>query len=335
MINEKYLDADFVNNLAVALSSRQPHPNICPTPYPLIKFPDFLNPDAFASVKSALSLLPFKPRHSDLYEFDQTIDLKGTLDPTMRSLCSSLYSPSFISSLETVVGCKLSPTHIDISGQRYRPGHFLLCHDDRLDSRRIAMMIYLTSNDNSSWNLEWGGLLERLDTDALGRSTHDASTFSFPSSNMAAFFEVTPYSYHQVTLMQEGAPERLSITCWFHDAEDATNRIRPFTLKGDLDSMQLCTFQSISARFRYANIHLDPSTLPIPESMLAGKPIYCIYNSSSYYFVQNPQRMLIYLIEGKHTSLELNKWVVVDAWRVEHGSGIILRVLVVPLFVLS
>lgn len=335
MINEKYLDADFIDKLAIALHSRHPHPNICATPYPLIKFPDFLSPVAFASVKSALSLLPFKARHSDLYEFDQTIDLKSTLDPTIKLLCSSLYSSSFIASLETVMGCKLSPTHVDISGQRYREGHFLLCHDDRLDSRRIAMMIYLTSDDIPSWKQEWGGLLERLDTDALGRPIHGASTFSFPSSNMAAFFEVAPYSYHQVTLMQGGAPERLSITCWFHDVGDAIDKVLPFTLNNDLFNGQLHAFQNISARFKYTNIHLDPLTLPIPKSMLAGKPLYCIYDSNSYYHIQDPQKMMVYLIEGEHPSLELNKWVVVDDWRVEYGGADPLKVLVIPLFALS
>ena len=34
-------------------------------------------------------------------------------------------------------------------------------------------------------------------------------------------------------------------------------------------------------------------------------------------------------------SLKLNEWVVVDGWRVERGSESVLRVLIVPLFVLS
>ena len=141
-------------------------------------------------------------------------------------------------------------------------GHFLLCHDDRLDGRRIAMMIYLTPSDIPSWKHEWGGLLERLDTDALGRPTHDASTSSLPSSNMAAFFEVTPYSYHQVTLMQQGAPERLSITCWFHDSGDAITSVLPFAPKTDL-CKELRSFQSLAVRFKYADIHLDPFSLPL------------------------------------------------------------------------
>ena len=135
------------------------------------------------------------------------------------------------------------------------------------------MMIYLTPNDIPSWKQEWGGLLERLDTDALGRPIHDASAFSSPTSNMAAFFEVTPYSYHQVTLMQRDAPERLSITCWFHDTEDVIRETMPFTLNADLLNERLDTFQSISARFDYASVHLDPLTLPLARIDARGQSI--------------------------------------------------------------
>lgn len=48
--------------------------------------------------------------------------------------------------------------HIDLAGQIYSPGDYLLCHDDQLEGRKVAFICYLVDEE---WNLdEDGGSLD-------------------------------------------------------------------------------------------------------------------------------------------------------------------------------
>lgn len=69
---------------------------------------------------------------------------------------------------------------------------FLLCHDDELDSRRIAFILYL-----NSWKSEWGGNLELF---SATESVHPSKVVKSicPDFNKFAFFEVSETSFHQV-----------------------------------------------------------------------------------------------------------------------------------------
>lgn len=164
--------------------------------------------------------MPFVLRSSDLYEFHQTVDLKhvnSKSNPLISQLCSELYSPQFLRVMETVTGRPLG-NHVDISGQRYQPGDFLLCHDDRLEKRRIALILYLVEKDA----VVEGGRLFAMRSDEEGRPVMNCPHPVTPKWNTLAFFEVSRFSFHQVEQVYPNSlVPRYSITCWFHDPSDS------------------------------------------------------------------------------------------------------------------
>jgi Rps23 Pro-64 3,4-dihydroxylase Tpa1-like proline 4-hydroxylase len=74
-------------------------------------------------------------------------------------------------------------------------GCHLLCHDDELEGRRIAFILYLVPKD---WSLEDGGTLDLFSSDELGQP-QNITTSIVPVWNSLLFFAVTPQSFHQVS----------------------------------------------------------------------------------------------------------------------------------------
>jgi hypothetical protein len=65
------------------------------------------------------------PKNNDLYTFEQTDDLKCSPHPTIKTLCSALYSKEFRSFLESLTGIQLSDK-VDISSHIYRKGNVIV-----------------------------------------------------------------------------------------------------------------------------------------------------------------------------------------------------------------
>lgn len=224
MINPFYLSDDFVSSFSASFRFRQnstflPHSaKVSSEVFPVAVWPDFLNPQICDALRSELAEMSFVLRSSDLYEFHQTSDLKHAnpqINPLISQLCSELYSTRFLDVMQNVTGRKLG-NHVDISGQRYQQGDFLLCHDDRLEKRRIALILYLIEKEA----VMQGGRLFALRSDEEGKPVMNDPQIITPQWNTLAFFEVTRASFHQVEqVFSENVP-RYSITCWFHDEND-------------------------------------------------------------------------------------------------------------------
>lgn len=71
----------------------------------------------------------------------------------------------------------------------------LLCHDDELDGRRIAYILYLVDED---WSSSDGGNLDLFDVDENNQPRCVAASVT-PAWNSFGFFAVTTKSFHQVT----------------------------------------------------------------------------------------------------------------------------------------
>lgn len=75
---------------------------------------------------------------------------------------------------------------VDIAGQVYEKGGHLLCHDDELEGRVLAFILYLVDPE---WTEEDGGALELFDVDENGQPSRIANKI-VPMWNTLAFFEV-------------------------------------------------------------------------------------------------------------------------------------------------
>lgn len=133
------------------------------TIYPVVAIKNFLIMETFSNVKSFLNSIPFDLRYSDMYRFRQSMDLLSYIDhnQTIKQLRMEMFSPLFLSHLERLFELEqgsLEENVGDMSAQSYLEGDYLLCHDDRLDTRQIAFVLYLVDEDFSNGN-------ERMEND--------------------------------------------------------------------------------------------------------------------------------------------------------------------------
>ncbi|XP_068249664.1 prolyl 3-hydroxylase OGFOD1 [Palaemon carinicauda] len=179
-------------------------------PFKCMYMPQFLQDASFLNkVKEELSSLEMYKKNNDLYKFKQTSDLKSMSSPYIGTLRKFLYG-DFRNWLSDVTGIELN-NKVDMSSSRYEYTDVLLCHDDELEGRRVAYILYLTP----PWYEKDGGTLDLFDVDNKGQP-RDIVESLLPKWNTLAFFEVSPVSFHQVREVLSRDKIRLSINGWFH-----------------------------------------------------------------------------------------------------------------------
>ena len=203
--------------LCDALSRRQPFEDkesgvsIISQIYPVIVLNQLLESSYCHSLKKNLSSnVQYHHKYNDLYDFYQSKDLNSY--PFIQQLRDLLLGP-VRSLIQGIINRPLSSSHLDLSSQRYSNGHYLLSHDDRLDTRRVAFVLYLV---DEHWNENDGGSLDFFPTDWRNEPIHKSPQRFYPIDNTLVFFEVTSISHHQVSQVTS-SHDRISISGWFHD----------------------------------------------------------------------------------------------------------------------
>uniref|UniRef100_A0A3P9MX15 2-oxoglutarate and iron-dependent oxygenase domain containing 1 n=1 Tax=Poecilia reticulata TaxID=8081 RepID=A0A3P9MX15_POERE len=176
-----------------------------PFPHCIIK--NFLSSQSFAeNLQRELLELNFNEKSNDLYKFKQSDDLKKRKEPHIAAI-TALFG-RFRSWLGDVLGVELEPT-VDISSAKYEYT-VLLCHDDELEGRRVAFILYLVP----PWQSSDGGSLDLYSTDNFQPESIVKSLV--PCWNTLILFEVSPVSFHQVSEVLSQDKCRLSLSGWFH-----------------------------------------------------------------------------------------------------------------------
>jgi len=241
MIRKSILQEEFVSIFAEAFASRKHlsgnffktyEASLQTAVYPAGVLNNFLQDTSAQQVHQELLKpeLNYLPRTSDLYDFHQTEGLEmlsSSEFPAIHALVREIYSPVFTSIMEKIVQRPLNAGKMTITAQRYRRGDFLLCHDDRLESRRVAFILYFPSPEASDAPDLEGGSLLLMRSDETGRPTPENFDQLTPIYNRAVFFEVTRSSFHQVEQIYSDGTPRYSIICWFHDAASEFKAISP------------------------------------------------------------------------------------------------------------
>ncbi|XP_022072467.1 prolyl 3-hydroxylase OGFOD1 [Acanthochromis polyacanthus] len=179
-----------------------------PFPHCIIK--NFLSSETFIeNLQRELLGLNFHEKSNDLYKFKQSDDLKKRTEPHIAGLRTALFG-RFRSWLGDVLGVELEPT-VDISCARYEYTDVLLCHDDELEGRRVAFILYLVP----PWQSSDGGALDLYTTDSNFQPQSIVKSL-VPSWNTLVLFEVSPVSFHQVSEVLSQDKCRLSLSGWFH-----------------------------------------------------------------------------------------------------------------------
>ncbi|KAF9534634.1 Oxoglutarate and iron-dependent oxygenase degradation C-term-domain-containing protein [Crepidotus variabilis] len=212
--------------------------------------------DLLRKVKDeCLGELSFTEKETDIYKVNQTGDLASlnflsqsqlTRLPSLLALRDALYSQHFRNFLRAVTGCgPLSGKKQDMSVNTYTRGCHLLNHDDVIGSRRVSYILYMPLPHFQMWQKDWGGALELYPVKTNDQGQPEplpvpAKSIS-PSWNQFIFFEVQPgKSFHSVEEVVVGGDgdgrERLSISGWFHAAQEGEEGYALETAAGQVKS---------------------------------------------------------------------------------------------------
>lgn len=172
--------------------------------------PNFIpNQNFLEGLQKELLSLDFHEKYNDLYKFQQSDDFKKRKEPHICALRKILFE-DFRAWLSDTSKIDLESA-IDMSCAKYEFSDALLCHDDELEGRRIAFILYLVP----PWDRSLGGTLDLYNVDEHSQPKHIVKSL-IPSWNTLVFFEVSPVSFHQVSEVLSEEKSRLSISGWFH-----------------------------------------------------------------------------------------------------------------------
>uniref|UniRef100_A0A8C7VT23 2-oxoglutarate and iron-dependent oxygenase domain containing 1 n=1 Tax=Oncorhynchus mykiss TaxID=8022 RepID=A0A8C7VT23_ONCMY len=161
-------------------------------PFPHCIIRNFIQSDSFTeNLQRELLDLNFHEKSNDLYKLNPSDGLKKRKEPHITGL--RLFG-WFRSWLGEVLGVELKPT-VDISCAKYQYTDVLLCHDDELEGRRVAFILYFVP----PWESSDGGTLDLFSADDHFQP-HSVVKSLVPSWNTLVLFEVSPVSFHQVVL---------------------------------------------------------------------------------------------------------------------------------------
>ncbi|KAK3562209.1 hypothetical protein QTP86_030355 [Hemibagrus guttatus] len=148
-------------------------------PFPHCVIRNFVQNESFVeNLRDELLQLNFHSKSNDLYKFQQSDDLKKRKEHHISQIRSLLFN-QFSSWLSKMLAVDLETT-VDISCAKYEhtdeecnlcfmsfifpsSADVLLCHDDELEGRRVAFILYLVP----PWDLSDGGTLDLYNTDVF------------------------------------------------------------------------------------------------------------------------------------------------------------------------
>ncbi|KAM7533685.1 hypothetical protein Aperf_G00000125337 [Anoplocephala perfoliata] len=234
-INPKYASADFQKlfyNIFRSSDGKTLDDNgakIIHSPFTCAVLPNFLETTRLDDLEAEAQKFPLNRRLNDLFSLNQSNDLISCKDPKVAKqfpLLSQLrefFAVDMLKWMKNSTGAELDEGVVNSTISRYDKNDYLLCHDDELERRRIAFIIYLVPED---WDIaKDGGALDLYEcgpTPACSEVPPHSGDYHpwrivkslSPGRNSLAFFEVCSKSFHQVAEII-GDRYRLSVHGWF------------------------------------------------------------------------------------------------------------------------
>eukprot|EP00210_Caulerpa_lentillifera_P002467 g2365.t1 len=260
-------------------------------PFPYIKLASFCDDSSLHRVRDQLiSQFKVDYKETDIFKVLQSSDL-ANLDSTdvsikdVLELRDAIYSAEFRSFVESITGCPKLMEKADCSCNIYPQGGHLLCHDDVIGTRAVSYILYLTDPE-SDWQETDGGALELYSIDSQGEPEPTPVKRILPCWNQMVMFRVQPgVSFHSVEEVLTDTNHRLSISGWFHSAENTvlgTDQLS--TLNQLKDASHLPTESSFMFQTRTGNAGLSTEDVEylgkwVNEIYLVQESIEKIYRS--------------------------------------------------------
>ncbi|KAF8938756.1 Oxoglutarate and iron-dependent oxygenase degradation C-term-domain-containing protein [Dissophora ornata] len=277
--NSRYSDPEFAAAFNRAFREREPfedpksNAKVIEYPYPTASLPNFLQSSTYLkTLREELLAEDYFHKSNDLYEFYQSEDLRLSRKPHIAALKNAIYSQEFFAMMTSLTGIDLDPSVIDLNGNQYHEGCYLLCHDDDIknekEGRRIAFILYLVDED---WSAADGGALDLFKCNETGYPVEVMHSL-VPVRNTLAFFELSSVSYHQVAEVLTRDKSRISISGWFHGPLQTklvskTMLFAPLTDQPDASPESLLNpdYLSTSSIQNICNVFSDQSSIELQQ----------------------------------------------------------------------
>ncbi|KAJ6216235.1 hypothetical protein RDWZM_007392 [Blomia tropicalis] len=202
LIDEKQSDSFLQNNYR---DIRQP--------FQVTQLKQFIQDESMLRLlMKSISNLNLNRLNNDLYSLKQSKDLSKYSE--FKPVCQ-FFQDKVRPFLQNLTGTTLN-SNVALTISRYDQNDYLLCHDDQLDGRKIAFILYLVDKE---WSSEDGGQLELFRCKSDDHQPLEVVERLTPEWNMFCFFIVQPYTYHQVSEVKTSRFARLSINGWFHSSD--------------------------------------------------------------------------------------------------------------------
>ena len=196
-INKKYLNYKAINKIRNSFLKSKPYPNFV--------LHDFFNENKLINLKKEILKESFEKIDKDLFSLSHTKDLVSSDSSLIKEFYSLLSSKEFTSLMEKLTGKRLSQK-VDMQSHSLVQGDYLLFHDDVVEGRSIAYIVYL-----SDLKEEDGGRLQLYD---IKHPTSPIKRIN-PAFNAFACFKVSAKSLHDVEEIKT-KKQRLTIGGWFY-----------------------------------------------------------------------------------------------------------------------
>lgn len=198
---------DWINPSVLALSNHRSFTSA--RPFPHVVLHDFLIESQAEQLLAALKKEEFFHKESDLFSLSQTADLASSDNPVICSFYSLVQSSDFAAFMQRLSGLSVKPGVLDFAGSLYESGDYLLCHDDQVEDRKIAYILYLSKGFEKKDGAEF-----ILFNNKEGIPQDVAASYP-PVWNSLLFFEVSPISFHMVG-ENCSSKKRYAIGGWLH-----------------------------------------------------------------------------------------------------------------------
>jgi len=193
LINKKYANPEL---LAKKFSGNKP--------FPYIVLDKFFDEKFLDKLRNALKKEHYELKEADLFTFMQSNDLNRTKNIVIKTFVKFLKGKEFTNYIEKLSESKLKIGKISIHATAYTNTHYLLCHDDEVDDRVVALMIYLSDLENKD-----GGKLRLFEK-------NNALVEIIPKFNRFVIFKISKKSLHDVEEIYTDAI-RLTLGWWYYD----------------------------------------------------------------------------------------------------------------------
>lgn len=211
-------------------------------PFPHILIKNFLDEKIAEKLLKEIKKENFIEKEADLFKFKQTHDLHFTKNKFIKEFHSAFLNWNFFNFVSAITNKKFKGT-LDMSASLYESTSYLLPHDDELEGRKIAYILYLSKDfkekDGGAFALyNTKKILEATQSRLLPRASVASNLKNFEREARAISARKQSFSYQPTTISKKYLPRWNSLLLFevseisFHEVEENLSKKNRYAIGG-------------------------------------------------------------------------------------------------------